>query len=144
MISTSTVNESKYTSMGTEALRCLYMKEFKKATRVLSASTVPYNGFYGCYGSAPAIARSLRNVTKSLDLIKEELRRRENSLQGHPNDSTFTTSDTGTVSTAATTAQVGISVNNLPPGAEVEMIIITAADVSRSFISNHHHHHHHR
>lgn len=49
-----------------------------------NVSAVPYNGFYGCYGYAPAVARSLRDVTTSLHLIKEELRRREITIADGP------------------------------------------------------------
>jgi hypothetical protein len=65
----------------------MYVKEFKKSMRVVSmnnVSAVPYNGFYGCYGYAPAVARSLRDVTTSLHLIKEELRRRETTTADGP------------------------------------------------------------
>jgi hypothetical protein len=91
------MSESKYSSMSTDALRCIYVKEFKKAMRVVSmsnVSAVPYNGFYGCYGYAPAVARSLRDVTTSLHLIKEELRHRETTISdGPPRRETTNTAD---------------------------------------------------
>jgi len=49
-----------------------------------NVSAVPYNDFYGCYGYAPAVARSLRDVTTSLHLIKAELRRRERTIEDGP------------------------------------------------------------
>lgn len=50
--------------------------------------------FYGCYGYAPAVARSLRDVTTSLHLIKEELRRRETTISdGPPRRETTNTAD---------------------------------------------------
>lgn len=134
------ISESKYSSMSTDALRCKYVKEFKKAMRVVSMSTVPYNGFYGCYSYAPVVARSLRDVTSSLHLIKEELRRRETTKSNisHSHiDSVNINSDTAACSVSAIpTARVVISANSfedMPLMAEVEMVTMVTATVLPSY-----------
>lgn len=129
------MSNSKYSSMSTDALRCKYVKEFKKAMRVVSMSAVPYNGFYGCYSYAPAVARSLRDVTTSLNLMKEELQRREGGgLKNNRSDSVTVYGDG--VRRAIPTARVVIptasSTENMPLIAEVEMVtmVTTATTVT--------------
>ena len=127
------MSNSKYSSMSTDALRCKYVKEFKKAMRVVSMSAVPYNGFYGCYSYAPAVARSLRDVTtrrKNFNAEKEELQRREGGgLKSNRSDSVTVYGDG--VCRAIPTARVVIptasSTENMPLIAEVEMVTMVTA-----------------
>lgn len=118
------MSDSKYSSMSTDALRCKYVKEFKKAMRVVSMSAVPYNGFYGCYSYAPAVARSLRDVTTNLHLMKEELQRREGGgLKSNRSDSVCRA-----IPTARVVIPTASSTENMPLIAEVGMVtMVTTA-----------------
>lgn len=101
-----------------------------------NVSAVPYNGFYGCYGYAPAVARSLRDVTTSLHLIKEELRRREttNTADGtrrrsNHRDSVTVYGDGACRAIAIPSARAVISEVDMviPLIAEVEMVTMATA-----------------
>ena len=100
-----------------------------------NVSAVPYNGFYGCYGYAPAVARYLRDVTTSLHLIKAELRRRERTIEDGPrrrsnhSDSVTVYGDRACRAIAIPAAQAIISEVEMvvPMITEVEMVTMATA-----------------
>ena len=106
-----------------------------------NVSAVPYNGFYGCYGYAPAVARSLRDVTTSLHLIKEELRRRETTIadgtrrRSNHRDSVTVYGDRACRAIPAAQAVISEVEMVIPLISEVEMVTMataTALPINRS------------